>query len=81
MKITTLDEFIIQRQKDFPFATGELSGLVARHRFGCQNHQPRSVQSRYWRHYRSGRLAKRLWRRSAKVGHFGGQIALFVLAK
>lgn len=27
-KIITLDEFIIQRQKDFPFATGELSGLL-----------------------------------------------------
>ncbi len=27
-KITTLDEFIIQRQKDFPYATGELSGLL-----------------------------------------------------
>jgi fructose-1,6-bisphosphatase I len=26
--IVTLDEFIIQRQKDFPFATGELSGLL-----------------------------------------------------
>lgn len=26
--IITLDEFIIQRQKDFPFATGELSGLL-----------------------------------------------------
>ena len=26
--ITTLDEFIIQRQKDFPYATGELSGLL-----------------------------------------------------
>ena len=27
-KLITLDEFIIQRQKDFPFATGELSGLL-----------------------------------------------------
>lgn len=27
-KIITLDEFIIQRQKDFPFSTGELSGLL-----------------------------------------------------
>lgn len=27
-KIITLDEFILQRQKDFPFATGELSGLL-----------------------------------------------------
>jgi len=27
-KIITLDEFIIQRQKDFPYATGELSGLL-----------------------------------------------------
>ena len=26
--ITTLDEFIIDRQKDIPFATGELSGLL-----------------------------------------------------
>lgn len=26
--IITLDEFIIQRQKDFPYATGELSGLL-----------------------------------------------------
>jgi fructose-1,6-bisphosphatase I len=26
--IITLDEFIIQKQKDFPFATGELSGLL-----------------------------------------------------
>lgn len=26
--ITTLDEFIIQRQKDFSYATGELSGLL-----------------------------------------------------
>ena len=26
--LITLDEFIIQRQKDFPFATGELSGLL-----------------------------------------------------
>lgn len=26
--LVTLDEFIIQRQKDFPFATGELSGLL-----------------------------------------------------
>jgi fructose-1,6-bisphosphatase I len=27
-KIITLDEFIIDRQKDFPFATGELTGLL-----------------------------------------------------
>lgn len=27
-RIVTLDEFIIQREKDFPFATGELSGLL-----------------------------------------------------
>jgi fructose-1,6-bisphosphatase I len=27
-KIITLDEFIIRKQKDFPFATGELSGLL-----------------------------------------------------
>ncbi len=27
-QIVTLDEFIIQRQKDFPFATGELTGLL-----------------------------------------------------
>ncbi len=27
-KLITLDEFIIQRQKDFPFSTGELSGLL-----------------------------------------------------
>lgn len=27
-RITTLDEFIIDRQKDFPYATGELSGLL-----------------------------------------------------
>ncbi|MFK7933601.1 MAG: class 1 fructose-bisphosphatase [Saprospiraceae bacterium] len=27
-KITTLDEFILRRQKDFPFATGELTGLL-----------------------------------------------------
>ena len=27
-KIVTLDEFIIRKQKDFPFATGELSGLL-----------------------------------------------------
>ena len=26
--IISLDEFIIQRQKDFPYATGELSGLL-----------------------------------------------------
>jgi fructose-1,6-bisphosphatase I len=26
--VITLDEFIIQRQKDFPYATGELSGLL-----------------------------------------------------
>ncbi len=26
--LVTLDEFIIQRQKDFPYATGELSGLL-----------------------------------------------------
>ena len=26
--ITTLDEFIIRRQKDFPFASGELTGLL-----------------------------------------------------
>lgn len=28
MKITTLDEFISQREKDFPTASGELSGLL-----------------------------------------------------
>src|SRR5947207_14737189 len=27
-KVITLDEFIFQREKDFPFATGELSGLL-----------------------------------------------------
>lgn len=27
-KLITLDEFIIQREKDFPFSTGELSGLL-----------------------------------------------------
>ncbi len=27
-RITTLDEFILDKQKDFPFATGELSGLL-----------------------------------------------------
>jgi len=27
-KLITLDEFIYQRQKDFPFSTGELSGLL-----------------------------------------------------
>jgi len=27
-QLTTLDEFIIQKQKDFPFSTGELSGLL-----------------------------------------------------
>ncbi|MEZ4906876.1 MAG: class 1 fructose-bisphosphatase [Saprospiraceae bacterium] len=27
-RITTLDEFILNKQKDFPFATGELSGLL-----------------------------------------------------
>ncbi|MCB0623405.1 MAG: class 1 fructose-bisphosphatase [Saprospiraceae bacterium] len=27
-RIVTLDEFIIQRQKDFPFASGELTGLL-----------------------------------------------------
>lgn len=27
-KLVTLDEFIIQREKDFPFSTGELSGLL-----------------------------------------------------
>lgn len=27
-RITTLDEFIIQRQKDFPYASGELTGLL-----------------------------------------------------
>ena len=27
-KIITLDEFILRRQKDFPFATGELTGLL-----------------------------------------------------
>ena len=27
-KIVTLDEFIIRRQKDFPYASGELSGLL-----------------------------------------------------
>lgn len=27
-KLVTLDEFIIQRQKDYPMATGELSGLL-----------------------------------------------------
>jgi fructose-1,6-bisphosphatase I len=27
-QITTLDEFIIRRQKDFPFASGELTGLL-----------------------------------------------------
>ena len=27
-RIITLDEFIIQRQKDFPFASGELTGLL-----------------------------------------------------
>ena len=27
-KLITLDEFILQKQKDFPFATGELSGLL-----------------------------------------------------
>ncbi|MCB0651332.1 MAG: class 1 fructose-bisphosphatase [Saprospiraceae bacterium] len=27
-QITTLDEFIIHRQKDFPFASGELTGLL-----------------------------------------------------
>ena len=27
-RIVTLDEFIIDRQKDFPFATGELTGLL-----------------------------------------------------
>ena len=26
--LITLDEFIIRRQKDFPYATGELSGLL-----------------------------------------------------
>lgn len=28
VRITTLDEFIIQRQKDFTYATGELTGLL-----------------------------------------------------
>ncbi len=28
MHITTLDEFILRRQKDFPYASGELSGLL-----------------------------------------------------
>ena len=28
IRITTLDEFIIQRQKDFTYATGELTGLL-----------------------------------------------------
>ena len=27
-RIVTLDEFIIQRQKDFSYATGELTGLL-----------------------------------------------------
>ena len=27
-RITTLDEFIIDKQQDFPYATGELSGLL-----------------------------------------------------
>src|SRR5580765_7411177 len=27
-KVITLDEFIFQKEKDFPFATGELSGLL-----------------------------------------------------
>ena len=27
-RIITLDEFIIRRQKDFPFASGELTGLL-----------------------------------------------------
>ena len=27
-RITTLDEFILDKQKDFPYATGELSGLL-----------------------------------------------------
>ena len=27
-RIVTLDEFIIRRQKDFPFASGELTGLL-----------------------------------------------------
>ena len=27
-RIITLDEFIIKRQKDFPYATGELTGLL-----------------------------------------------------
>ena len=27
-QIITLDEFIIKQQKDFPFATGELTGLL-----------------------------------------------------
>ena len=27
-KVITLDEFIFQNEKDFPFATGELSGLL-----------------------------------------------------
>lgn len=28
-KLTTLEEFIIQRQQEFPYATGELSGLLS----------------------------------------------------
>ena len=27
-RIVTLDEFIIKRQKDFPYASGELTGLL-----------------------------------------------------
>ena len=27
-KITTLSEFILDKQKDFPFATGDLSALL-----------------------------------------------------
>jgi hypothetical protein len=38
-RIITLDEFIIKRQKDFSYATGELTGLLARHRGSSQDCQ------------------------------------------
>ncbi|MDR9397837.1 MAG: fructose-bisphosphatase class I, partial [Salibacter sp.] len=28
-KLTTLEEFIVDRQQEFPYATGELSGLLS----------------------------------------------------
>ncbi|NBC25029.1 MAG: fructose-bisphosphatase class I, partial [Bacteroidetes bacterium] len=35
-KVTTLGEFIVERQSDFPFAKGELSRLLSAIRLGAK---------------------------------------------